>query len=146
MSEQILKRTVKDTVFRNLFENRTYALQLYKAIHPEDTDVTETDIEMVTIKNVFTDQEYNDLGMNVRGKVLLLLEAQSSWTVNIVIRILLYLAHTWNEYIKTTKQNRYGSKKLQIPKPEFYVVLSRCRNKITYSDISLIPMFFRRHW
>ncbi len=111
-------------MFRDLFGERKYALQLYQAIHPEDTDVTEEDIGNVTIKNVFTDQEYNDLGMTVRGKLLLMLEAQSSWTMNIIIRIFLYLAHTWNEYIESTKQNRYGSKKLAVPRPELYVIYS----------------------
>ena len=117
-----VKTTSKDSVFRDLFGNRKYALQLYQAIHPEDTDVTESDIGNVTIKNIFTDQEYNDLGMTVREKILLMLEAQSSWTKNIIIRIFLYLAHIWNEYIENTKQNRYGSKKLIVPRPELYVI------------------------
>jgi hypothetical protein len=56
-----VKGTVKDSVFRDLFGNRKYALQLYQALHPEDTDVTEADIGDVTIHNIFTDQEYNDL-------------------------------------------------------------------------------------
>ena len=55
-----------------------YAFQLYQALHPEDVDATEADIGDVTIHNVFTDQEYNDLGMTVRGKVLVMLEAQAS--------------------------------------------------------------------
>ena len=117
-----VKTTSKDSVFRDLFGDRKYALQLYQAIHPEDTDVTEADIGNVTIKNVFTDQEYNDLGMTVREKILLMLEGQSSWTMNIIIRIFLYLAHTWNEYIESTRQNRYGSKKLVVPRPELYVI------------------------
>lgn len=117
-----VKTTSKDSVFRDLFENRKYALQLYQTLHPEDTDVTESDIGNVTIKNIFTDQEYNDLSMTVREKILLMLEAQSSWTINIIIRIFLYLAHIWNEYIENTKQNRYGSKKLIVPRPELYVI------------------------
>ena len=119
-----IKTTSKDSVFRDLFGDRKYALQLYQAIHPEDTDVTEADIGNVTIKNIFTDREYNDLGMIVREKLLLMLEVQSSWTMNIIIRIFLYLAHTWNEYIESSGQNRYGSKKLVVPKPEFYVIYS----------------------
>nr|WP_302584551.1 hypothetical protein [uncultured Schaedlerella sp.] len=117
-----VKTTSKDSVFRDLFGNRKYALQLYQTIHPEDSDVTESDIGNVTIKNIFTDQEYNDLSMTVREKILLMLEAQSSWTKNIIIRIFLYLAHIWNEYIENTKQNRYGSKKLLVPRPELYVI------------------------
>ena len=117
-----VKWTAKDSVFCDLFEKRKYALQLYQTVHPEDTDVTEEDIGDVTINNVFTDQEYNDLGMTVRGKLLLMLECQSNWSVNIIVRLLLYLAHTWNEHIEATKQNRYGSKKLNLPRPELYLI------------------------
>ena len=117
-----IKKTVKDSVFRDIFSDKKYALRLYRAIHPEDVDVTEDDIENVTINNVISDQLYNDLGMTVRGTLLILLEAQSTWSINIIVRILLYLAHTWHRYIEETKQNRYGSKKLKLPKPEFYVI------------------------
>ncbi len=76
--------------------------------------------------------------MMVREKLLILLEAQSTWSVNIVVRILLYLAHTWNEYMETTNQNRYGSQKLTLPKPEFYVLYTGNRKTrpewITLSD------------
>ena len=125
-----IKATVKDSVFRDLFGSRKYALQLYKAIHPEDTDVTEDDISNVTIDNILTDQQYNDLGMLVRGTLLVLLEAQSTWSVNIIIRILLYLAYTWNRYIEDTRQNRYGSAKLKLPKPEFYVIYTGGQKKV----------------
>ena len=84
-----VKGTVKDSVFRDLFGDRKYAFQLYQALHPEDVDATEADIGDVTIHNVFTDQEYNDLGMTVRGKLLVMLEAQASWTMNIIIRTFL---------------------------------------------------------
>ncbi len=137
-----IKATVKDSVFRDLFGTRKYALQLYKAIHPEDADVTEDDISNVTIDNILTDQQYNDLGMMVRGTLLVLLEAQSTWSVNIIIRILLYLAYTWNRYIEDTKQNRYGSVKLKLPKPEFYVIYTGGQKKVP-EWIHLSKEFFR---
>ncbi len=36
-----VKKTAKDSVFRDLFENPTYLLQLYQTLHPEDTEVME---------------------------------------------------------------------------------------------------------
>jgi len=122
LSQLKIKTTVKDSIFRDLFSDKKYDLKIYQTLHPEDTDVTEDDIGTVTINNVLSDQLYNDLGMTVRGMLLVLLEAQSTWTVNIVIRILLYLAHTWQRYIEETKQNKYSSKRLVLPKPEFYVI------------------------
>ena len=53
--EGIMKRTIKDSVFTDLFQDKKYLLQLYKALHPEDTDVTEDDLTDITIKNVLTD-------------------------------------------------------------------------------------------
>lgn len=122
LSQIKAKATVKDSIFRDLFSDKKYDLQIYQALHPDDKDATEDDIDHVTIDNVITNQMYNDLGMTVRGMLLILLEAQSTWTVNIIIRILLYLAHTWQRYIEETKQNQYGSKKLAVPRPEFYVI------------------------
>ena len=75
--EKIMKRTIKDSVFTDLFQDKKYLLQLYKALHPEDTDVTENDLNDITIKNVLTDNIYNDLGFTVGDKLMILVEAQS---------------------------------------------------------------------
>ena len=53
---------------------------------------------------------WNVVGNN---KLLLLLETQSSWTVNILIRILLYLAQSYHEYFERTSQSLYKSTKVQ---------------------------------
>lgn len=44
------------------FKIPKHLLQLYQALHPEEKDLTEDSISNVTIKNVFLDQPYNDLG------------------------------------------------------------------------------------
>lgn len=41
-----------------------YLLQLYKALHPEDVTATEDQLTDITIRNVLTDNLYNDLGFN----------------------------------------------------------------------------------
>jgi hypothetical protein len=78
----IVKKTAKDSVFRDLFENLEYLLELYQTLHPEDKETTQEKLGIVTIKNVLLDQLYNDLGFTVGDKLLVLVEAQSSWTVN----------------------------------------------------------------
>ncbi len=140
LEETIAKKTVKDSVFCDLFEQPKYLLQLYKALHPEDTEVTESQIGGVTIRNVFLDQLYNDLGFMVGSKLLLLIEAQSTWSVNIVVRILLYLASTWKEYIEENKLNIYGGK-ITLPKPELYMIYTGDR-KAQPEWISLSDEFF----
>jgi hypothetical protein len=69
-----------------------------------------------------TDKIYNDLGFIVGDRIILFLEAQSSWTLNIIIRVLMYLAQTYYEYFQRTNQNLYRTAKVTMPKPEIYVV------------------------
>lgn len=139
--KKVMKRTVKDSVFTDLFQNKKYLLQLYKALHPED-HVTEDDLTDVTIKNVLTDNIYNDLGFVVEDRLMIFVEAQSSvWTVNIIVRALMYLVQTWHDYFERTKQNLYKSKKVQMPIPEIYVIFTGER-KTRPSEISLSQEFF----
>ena len=119
-----MKRTVKDSVFANLFTDTKYLIKLYRALHPEDKKTDEKDIENVTIKNILTDQLYNDLGFRIGNTVLLLLEAQSTWTVNIIVRILMYLMQTYNDYCSENGLDLYGSTRVKLPKPELYVIFT----------------------
>jgi len=119
------KRTAKNSVFLDLFQDKKNLLALYRTLHPEDAEATEDMLDIVTIDNVLTDSLYNDLGIRVRDdKLLLLLEAQSSWTVNILVRMLLYLAQSYHEYFIRTTQNLYKSAKVRMPKPELYIIYS----------------------
>ena len=116
-------------------------LQLYKTLHPEDKDATEDTLDIVTIDNVLTDNLYNDLGiMAGNNRLLLLLEAQASWTVNILIRILLYLAQTYHEYFERTSQSLYKSAKVKMPKPELYIIYTG--NKGRKPDIIFLSREF----
>lgn len=71
---------------------------------------------------------------------MILLEAQSLWTLNI-IRALLYLAQTYHDYFERTNQNLYKSKKVKMPKPELYVIYTGDRKNIP-DTISLSKEFF----
>ena len=125
-----MKRSVKDSVFTYLFKQPEYTRQLYLALHPEDTDVKESDFKLVTLENVLTTGFYNDLGIQVRNRLILLVEAQSTFSVNIALRMLLYLAGTYKEYIEEQKLDLYGSHPVEIPRPELYVVYTGGRKEI----------------
>lgn len=117
-----VKRTIKDSVFTYLFRQPEYTRELYLTLHPEDTDVTEADIKLVTLENILTVGQYNDLGIQVRDKLIVLAEAQSTFSVNIALRMLLYLAGTYKEYAEEHSLDLYASKPVRIPRPELYVV------------------------
>ena len=95
----------------------------------------------ITIRNVLTDNLYNDLGFSLGEKIFILVEAQSVWTLNIIIRALLYLAQTYHDYFERTNQNLYKSKKVKMPKPELYVVYVGNHKNIP-DEISLSKEFF----
>ena len=139
--ERVVKHTVKDSVFTSLFKEKRYLIQLYRALHPEDTKTTEDDLKDVTVSNVLVDDIYNDLGFTVGTTIMLLIEVQSTWTVNIIFRALMYLVQTYREYFRKTKQNLYKSKKLKMPKPEIYVIYVGDR-KTRPEEISLSKEFF----
>ena len=141
MAQNTPKRKIKDSVFTNLFQDKKYLLQLYRALHPEDCDVTEDEIADITIKHVLIDADYNDLGFSVGNRLMVLVESQSTWTLNIIIRALMYLIQTYHDYFKRTNQNLYGSKKVMIPKPELYMIYTGDRKNIPDS-ISLSNEFF----
>ena len=52
---EIAKYTVRDTVFSSLFQEKKYLLQLYRALHPEDTETTEDDLVDVTMLTLQVD-------------------------------------------------------------------------------------------
>ena len=136
------KRTAKNSVFLDLFQDKKNLLKLYKTLHPEDMEATEDTLDIVTIDNVLTDNLYNNLGIMVgNSRMLLLLEAQSSWTVNILIRILLYLAQSYHEYFESTSQSLYKSTKVKMPKPELYIIYTGNRGRKP-DKISLSKEFF----
>ena len=139
--EIVAKYTIKDSVFSDLFRIKKYLLQLYKSLHPEDKTATENELTDITIKNILTDGIYNDLGFLFREKFMILLEAQSLWTLNIIIRALMYLAQTYHDYFERTNQNLYKSKKVKMPKPELYVIYTGDRKNIP-DTISFSKEFF----
>ena len=113
---------MKDSVFTTIFRDKKYLIQLYRALHPEDTEATEDALTDITIRNVLTNGIYNDLGFRVGDKILFLVEQQSSWTMNIIIRALMYLAQVYHDYFEEHDADLYGSKKVHVPEPEIYMI------------------------
>ena len=114
---------------------------MIQALHPEMTDINENDIKLVTLNHVLLNGQYNDLALMVRDKLIIFVEAQSTWSINILVRLLLYLSATYHDYIVENKFNVYGSKKINIPEPEFYVIYTGSR-KIDKDIISLRQDFW----
>ena len=139
--EAFAKYTAKDSVFSTLFRDKKYLMQLYHALHPEDAETTEDALTDITIRNVLTNGIYNDLCFRVGDKVLFLVEHQSSWTMNIIIRVLMYLAQIYHDYFEEQDADLYGSKKVHVPEPELYMIFTGERTDRP-ETISLSKEFF----
>ncbi len=125
-----MKRNFKDSVFTYLFSDKKYLRELYLYLHPEDSDVTEDELQIVTVENILAVGQYNDLGIQVRDKLILLIEAQSIFSINIVLRMLLYLAATYKEYIAAHELSLYSPAPVSIPAAELYVVYTGTKNNV----------------
>ena len=136
MFEEKIFRNSKNSVFLDLFSIPEYLLQLVKTLHPEMAGLKEDEIEILTLQSVVLIRPYNDLGILVKNKLLILVEAQATWSINILIRILLYLASTYQDYIHDKGFDLYGGSRADIPEPEFYVIYTGDR-KINKDIISL---------
>ena len=135
------KRTGKDSVFTHLFSEPEYRFQLFQTLHPELKDVTMGDIIPLTSSNILLDQPYNDLGFLVGDILIILVEAQSTWSINILIRLILYVAQKYNDLINAQGWNVYGTKALELPEPEFYVIYTGNR-KERPGEIKFSQAFF----
>ncbi|MBR0365266.1 MAG: hypothetical protein IJH94_00505 [Clostridia bacterium] len=135
-------RAVKDSVFTNLFARKKYTLELYRALFPDDTDdLTEDDFEIITLENVLMRDIYNDLGILVKNKLILLVEAQSTWSRSITFRMFMYLAGVYKEYIVEHELDLYTDRVPKLPEPELYVIYTG-ENKNLPDTLSLADVFF----
>ena len=142
MADEIeAKRTAKDSLFTDLFSIPKYVLELYQAIHPEDKDVTVDNIESVTCRCILAEHPYNDLGFRVGDRLIVLVEAQSTWSPNIVIRLLSYWVQTLNNYFTEHQVLLYKNSKVRCPKPELYCIFTG--ERVDEPDVlSLKQLFF----
>ena len=139
--EAFAKYTAKDSVFSTLFRDKKYLMQLYHALHPEDAETTEDALSDITIRNVLTNGIFNDLAFRVGDKIMFLVEHQSSWTMNIIIRVLMYLVQIYHDYFEEQDADLYGSKKVHVPEPELYMIFTGERASRP-ETISLSEEFF----
>jgi len=135
-----MNREIKDSVFSCLFQEPEYQLELYTALHPDDKTITQEDIELITLKNILMNGMYNDLGLMIRDIFIFIMEAQSTFSRNIALRVFMYLATTYKEYVAKHELDIYAMKSIQIPRPELYVLYTG-RQKVVPDVIKLSDLF-----
>ena len=137
-----LKYTVKDSIFTTLFGEVENALDLYKSLHPEDTTVSIDDCEIITLETVIAPGIYNDLGLQVRDTLILLAEAQSTFSRNVALRVFLYLANTYKEYVMGRNSPSILQRKCVSPALSF--LSSTRENRRMSPKHSVSPIYLSR--
>ena len=109
----------KDSVFSSLFSNPDVLRDLYSAIKgiplPPDIPVT-----INTLDNALYMNMVNDISFEIGGKLVILIEHQSTINQNMPLRLLMYIGRVYEKILK--KENIYRTKLMPIPRPEFFVL------------------------
>ncbi len=123
-----IKHKVYDSVFSDLFSDKKYLIELYKALSQDDeaSNITAEDINLLEINKVFINDLYNDLSFVVKNELFILVEAQSTYSKNIITRLLLYLSKGLEQYIVENTEGKfyslYNEKIVEITKIKLYTI------------------------
>lgn len=113
----------KDRLFCLLFgdeKNKQNIISLYNALNGTDYSEDE-EVEVTTIHDVIYINMKNDVSFIVDSHMSLF-EQQSSVNPNMPLRGLMYFGNLYDSYIESRGLNIYGSKLIQIPTPQYYVL------------------------
>jgi len=109
----------KDSVFSFLFSDTNLLRELYCALEdvtlPDDIPIT-----INTLQDVLFLERINDISFEIGGKLVVLIEHQSTINPNMALRLLMYIARVYEKIIGD--KNVYSSRLISIPRPEFFVL------------------------
>ena len=128
-NDRLIKRTIKDAVFTSVFRDRSNVAVLFRDLHPDQADVDESDVEIVTLGNVISPGRINDLGFVVRNRILCLVEAQTVRMRAMMLRNLVYLSDTYQRIMRGKDLTVYDVSEGDIPVWEMYVIYPREKGK-----------------
>jgi len=109
----------KDSVFSFLFSDPDLLRELYCALEgvslPDDVPVV-----INTLRGVLFMGRINDISFEIGGKLVVLIEHQSTINPNMALRLLMYVARVYEKIIG--EKNIYASRLVRVPRPEFFVL------------------------
>ena len=129
-----VNKNFKDSVFTALFSDPDLLRELYCALRgitlPNDAPVS-----INTLENVVFMDLYNDISFEIDGKLIVLIEHQTTINPNMALRLLMYYANVTEKLVKG--KTLYSEKTLSIPWPEFYVLYN---GKKPYPDQKILKL------
>lgn len=143
----LINRKYKDSVFTDLFgsdrDGKKNFLDLYNALSGNDYKLKETKLERKIIEQSLYKTFNNDVSWEIDGKLIVLVEHQSTINENMPFRCLEYVTRIY-EGIVPSKQ-RYAEKVYKIPNPDFYVVYVGKKEQPFNQELRLSDAFYEKN-
>ena len=139
-------RKYKDSVFTDLFgsdrDGKKNFLDLYNALSGSDYKLEEVSLERKVIEQALYKTFNNDVSWEINGRLIVLVEHQSTVNENMPFRCLEYVTRIY-EGIVPVKQ-RYAEKVFKIPNPDFYIVYVGKKELPPEQELRLSDAFFEK--
>ena len=138
-------RNHKDSLFIDLFckdqkSGKKNFISLYNALHQTNLNLETTTLEEVNIENILYMVLSNDIAMLVDGRLVVLVEHQSTINENMPLRLLEYVSRIYEQLVPS--EDRYEKKMIKIPYPEFYVFYNGTEEYPVEKELRLSDAFF----
>lgn len=130
-------RMYKSRIFAMLFSDRNELLKLYNAINGtiyDDPDL----LQVNTLENAVYMSMQNDVSFIIDMR-LNLYEHQSTYSPNLPVRYLLYVADVYSDYTKD--MNLYGTKAVKLPTPRFVIFYNGQAEQPDRKELKLSELF-----
>ena len=134
-------REYKDSIFTKLFSDKQKALELYNAVGTKKYD-SNTEIEINTLDDVLYLDRINDVSFILDGKLIVLVEHQSSINANMPMRFLIYISKLYENFIASNELNIYREKLIKVPKPEFICLYNGTKDYPDGETLKLSDSFY----
>ena len=140
-----MNRKYKDSVFTDLFgsdrDGKKNFLELYNALSGSDYRLEDVDLERKVIEQSLYTTYNNDVSWEIDGKLIVLVEHQSTINNNMPFRCLEYVTRIYEEIVPP--DTRYAEKVYKIPNPDFYVVYVGKKEQPKDQELHLSDAFYK---
>lgn len=130
-------RMYKSRIFAMLFSDRNELLKLYNAINGNSYDDPDL-LQVNTLENAVYMSMQNDVSFIIDMR-LNLYEHQSTYSPNLPVRYLLYVADVYSDYTKD--MNLYGTKAVKLPTPRFVIFYNGQAEQPDRKELKLSELF-----
>lgn len=139
-------RKYKDSVFTDLFGTDKYGkqnfLDLYNALADTDFKLSDVKLERKVIEQALYKTFNNDVSWIINGKLVVLVEHQSTVNENMPFRCLEYVTRIYEGIVPP--KVRYAEKVYKIPNPDFYVVYVGKKDQPMEQEMRLSDAFYEK--